>query len=230
MTKHSIMATAAVALAIAFSPVRASAVTLIDGSTTGAYNASLGTILDYGASCLPTPNQFPLANSASGDPSLTITLAPDLSAASAALGNWLGNTITPSGTGWSGGPVAIPASWAVNTETAIIYQFSVTPGVDNLVTASFGVDNGIFLWLDGTFIGGELRPGGASPGEHVFGLGSLSGGTHYLQVLREDHGGGTGYVVSVTGAPGAAVPEPGTLAILGVGLAGLGIAQRRRPA
>ena len=222
----TVTAMAATAIAIAFCPLKASAVVLIDGTTTGAYNASLGTVLDCGAAC---GNVFPLANVASGDPTLTVNSAPDLSAASGFLGNWLSNTITPTGTGWSGAPVAIPATWAINTETAIVYQFSVTQGIDNLVSASFGVDNGIFVWLDGTFVRGELRGGTAIPGEHVFNLGSLSTGTHYLQVLREDHGGATGYNINVTGVAGAtSVPEPGAIALLAVGLLTLGVAARRK--
>lgn len=69
-------------------------------------------------------------NSASGDPTISpIPFEPDLSVASAALGNWLGNPASLNGN-WSG-PQAIPASWAINSETAIIYSISgysnVTP-------------------------------------------------------------------------------------------------------
>ncbi|MDQ3002949.1 MAG: PEP-CTERM sorting domain-containing protein [Fibrobacterota bacterium] len=209
------------------SAVMAVPVTLINGTTQGNYNNSLGTVLDLTNPYLGT-HLFPGANVSTGDPSLNIPAgsAPDLSAASAQLGNWLTNPGALTGS-WSG-PTAIPSGWAVNTETAIVYTLNSATGYD-AVTASFGVDNGVFLWVDGVFQGGYLRPGGASLGEHVFNLGSLSAGTHYLQVLAEDHGGGTGYAIKVTGEVGA-VPEPTTVALMGLGLLGVFAAGRRRKA
>lgn len=200
----------------------ASAATLIDGSTQGLYNNQIGTSLD-GTNPFGGNFMFPGANLANGDPNLDIPAAnePDLSTGSVALGNWLTNPAAPGGL-WSG-PQAIPASWAVNTETAIIYEIDGGAlGFDNVV-ASFGVDNGLFVWLNGTFLGGHLRPGGSSLGEFVLNIGSIGSGTNFLQVLREDHGGSTGYAVSVVGDV-AAVPLPaaGFLMLGGLGaLAGL---------
>lgn len=197
----------------------AGAATLINNATLGLYNNGLGQVLDGSGPA------FPCANVACGDPSLDFGSGspPNLSAASAALGNWLGNTSTPGGS-WSGGPVAIPNTWAINSETAIIY--TLTGALTNVI-ASFGVDNGIFVWLDGVFLGGHMRPGGSTPSEHVFNIGNLGPGTHYLQVLREDHGGATGYDVSVTGDV-AAVPVPAALPLLASGLGAMGFAGWRR--
>ena len=57
-------------------------------------------------------------------------------------------------------------------------------------------------------------------------MGSLGSGTNYLQVLREDHGGLTGYAVEVTGDVNA-VPLPTALPLLAAGLAGLALLGRR---
>ncbi|MDJ0847119.1 MAG: hypothetical protein QNK04_01930 [Myxococcota bacterium] len=104
---------------------------------------------------------------------------------------------------------------------AIVYEFQAAALEE--WEASFGSDNGIYVWLDGVFQGGAIAQGGASLGEHVFDLGTPGEGTHYLQVLLEDHGGRTGYAVSVT-----SVPEPGSATLFVLGLIGLARAARLR--
>lgn len=206
--------------------VSAWAATLIDNSTEGLYNSAIGTSFD-GTNSFGGNFMFPTANSAGGDPRLDIpaTSVPDLSMAAAALGNWLATPLRP-GENWSA-PQAIPASWAVNTETAIIYEIDGgSLGFDNVV-ASFGVDNGIFVWLNGSFLGGHLRPGASVPGEFTIDIGSIGSGSNFLQVLREDHGGGTGFDVSVLGDV-AAVPLPAAGFLLLGGLGALGALRRRR--
>jgi hypothetical protein len=198
----------------------AQAVTLVDGTTLGLYNNSIGNTLNG------TSVAFPAA----GDPTLDFGPGspPDLSAAAAVLGTWLTTPAAPGGA-WSG-PQAIPGGWAVNTETAIIYEIDGGANGFNNVIANFGTDNGIFVWLNGTFLGGHLRPGGVFLGEFSLNIGNLGSGLNYLQVLLEDHGGGTGYAVGVTGDPNdpPGVPVPAALPLLAAGLGALGFAARRR--
>ncbi|MFN4156542.1 MAG: VPLPA-CTERM sorting domain-containing protein [Paracoccaceae bacterium] len=215
-----------VATLLGLSSGAALAATLIDGSTQGLYNAGIG---DLNTGGLP----FPCPNSGCGDPTadfgpgdgapVTAALAGNV-----ALGNWLSNPANPGGS-WSAGPVAIPSSWTVNHETAIIYAINAgTTGLTN-VLASFGVDNGIFVWLNGTFLGGHLRPGFAVAGEFELNIGALAKGTHYLQILREDHGGATDYMVSVTGDP-APVPLPAAGWLMLAGIGSFAAMRRRRKA
>ncbi|MEP6831863.1 MAG: hypothetical protein ABJB74_00655 [Gemmatimonas sp.] len=119
--------------------------------------------------------------------------APNLSAANGVLGNWLTNPLSLNAN-WISSP-AIPNSWTIGTEVAIMYQFN-TLGATNVV-ARFGVDNGIYAWLDGTYLLGRRDPGGVSLGEYTLGLGNLSAGTHFLQLLVEDHGSANGYAVDI---------------------------------
>ena len=212
---------ALVLLALA-APLPAQAVTLVTTSDPGYYNDSIGTVLNLTNGGETGP--FPVFN----DSSLSFPTAPDLSAASGILGNWLADPLNLN-SNWTF-EAAIPNTWTPGTEVAIIYRFD-TLGATNVV-ASFGVDNGMFAWLDGTYLFGERAGGGASAGEYVLNLGNLAAGSHYLQLLLEDHGGSNGYIVNITAdtfVPGPPpVPEPGMLATFGLGLAALGLARRRR--
>lgn len=202
--------------------VSAQAVTLVTTSDPGFYNDSIGTVLNLtngGEGSGP----FPVFD----DSTQSYATAPDLSAASGVLGNWLTDPLHLNSNWTLENP--IPNTWTPGTEVAVIYQFN-TLGATNVV-ASFGVDNGMFAWLDGTYLFGARAGGTASPGEYVLNLGDLSAGTHHLQLLLEDHGGSNGYVVNITAdtfIPGPPpVPEPGMAAVFGTGLIMLALGRRR---
>jgi hypothetical protein len=197
----------------------AHAVLLVQTNDPGYYNHAIGTVLNGTNGGESGP--FPVSN----DASLNFPTAPDLSAAGAALGNWLTDPLHLNAN-WTA-QTAIPNSWMPGTEVAVMYQFN-TAGATNVV-ASFGVDNGIFVWLDGSYLFGARGPGTFVPGEYVVKVGDLSAGTHFLQLVLEDHGVVNGYDVKIsadTFIPG--VPEPSSAALLAIGMAGLACRAARR--
>lgn len=200
-------------------PIASQATIIINDSTHGLYNAGLGDLhgMDGPGGFLPGPNV------SEGDPTLTTTTDPGFAFTPAFGTDWLGGDYT--GGSWSSGPVAIPGTWAVNSETAIVYDFML--GSTSDLHIDVGVDNGIFLWLDGNFLFGATRSGGASLNEYDINVSTLSAGQHSLQILRADHGGGTGYAIQVEATRSVNVPEPIGLALLGIGLTALGFSIKR---
>jgi hypothetical protein len=105
-----------------------------------------------------------------------------------------------------------------------VYAIDAGAGLTN-VNLSLGVDNGVFVWLNGNYLFGARAGGGSFLGEYSLVLSDLVG-LNYLQILREDHGGATGYDISLT-ADARAVPEPASMGLFGLGLLALGVSRRK---
>jgi hypothetical protein len=175
---------------------------LVDGNTPGYYNAALGTVLDGTEPHFPRPLLM-IGITPQNDPTFYPASEPTLAAASAILGNWLTPSELPPNTNWVQ-LTRIPSTWAVNTETAIIYEIDAgCQGIGSL-RGDFDVDNGIYVWVNGKFKFGARAPGLLSPGDQFeyqnIDLGSLPSGKNYIQVLREDSGIANGYKVRITGS------------------------------
>jgi len=193
---------------------------IIDNNTGGLYNNGIGDLsLYYDAS------QFPGPNSSEGDPTVNPLAEPTFFTPEFGA-DWLNGDYT--GGTWASS-LNIPNNWAVNSEVAIVYDFDLLELTD--IHIDFGVDNGIYVWLDGTYVFGAMAPGGASINEYDLDLTALSAGSHSLQILLEDHGGATGYQIAVDAVTSTAVvpvPEPGSMGLIGLGLLGLMGSRRLR--
>ncbi|MEA5620583.1 DUF4114 domain-containing protein [Cronbergia sp. UHCC 0137] len=174
-------------------------VELVNNSTQAYYNDNLGNLYpgdpeDPLAQFFFAPNGTDTQNFFDGQ----YTEAPDLSEISQ-LENWL---VAPEqalqNVFWSE-LQTIPLSWNINDENAIIYEVDGgTTGISDVV-GSFGVDNGLFIWVNGEYKFGANGPGVVEPGEYQVNLGDLNPGRNYIQVLRQDYGGVDGYDVQITG-------------------------------
>lgn len=154
-------------------------------------NASLGRRLDGTGPQFPTPEK--------DDPTLQFATAPDLSPVAALLGPWLDARRPPDTSRWVEAPRGV-TEWAPNDELAAVYPFTLDQPAR--LVARFGVDNGVFVWLDGHYLFGAIGPGAAYDGEYTVDFGVVAAGTHHLQLLLEDHGVICGFRMDVQSVPG----------------------------
>ena len=146
--------------------------------------------------------------------------APDTTA------RWISNSSTGASIEGASALYAIDftvTDWAV-AAASITFNFSV----DNQLGS--GVNEGLFL--NGTALSGSTT-GGNFNAVYTFTRSDIASllvnGTNTLYINTTDVGGPAGLIFSATIST-VAVPEPGMVALLGLGLAGLGLARRRSPA
>jgi cysteine-rich repeat protein len=164
----------------------------VNDNTRGYYNNSLGSFIGDGV------------NWPSGTPAGTTGPQPEPTfppSVVASLGTWLtdpASTIANRATNnWSDDAICIPKNWTVTEEVAILYPFTLAAPTH--LFGNFGVDNGIYVWVDGVYKFGDEEFGGASAYEYYdVDLGTFPAGTHYLQVLLSDEGVVRDYYISVT--------------------------------
>jgi hypothetical protein len=134
------------------------------------------------------------------DPTVTLTSAPDLSAASGVLGSWLTNPGAAIGSGDWSSLQSIPQTWNFRAEDAIIYAIDGGEGGITDVRGNFAVDNGVIVYVNGVWKFGRVQPGGSPKWEYSdIDLGNLPPGISYIQIIRSDSGGARSWDNLITG-------------------------------
>lgn len=182
------------------------------------------------------------------DSTWTAGSGPFSSGGSGTFGADLGNVNGPFAPGATQPLPSTFTSWAVNADPYVRYQFTLA--APTALTLWMAVDNGISsIYLNGVSTTATFNAEGqAFRWEHVLDIGEsyTFTGVNVLALQLEDHGGATAFDMMLTGNDEAShtvfstnppptpptrsnnVPEPGTLALLALGMLGPVWMRRRR--
>ena len=220
-------------MALAASPAAALTIHVDQDSTWRYVNATPGT-----TQAVPL-NWF----SSSFDDSGWSTGAAPFTSNTANPASTFGSDFANAGTPFGGSAPAIPSSgtlWNVGFDPYVRIHFNLA--APEALTIWLAVDNGInSMYLNGTQATGSVNAEGQGfRWEHVFDIGAqyTVAGDNVLALQLEDHGGATAFMAVVTSDDSnsnpvfttnpPAVPEPGTLAVLAIGIGAMGLLRRRQ--
>jgi hypothetical protein len=128
------------------------------------------------------------------------------------------------------GPLSGHTYWAANTDLALQTTFNFNGTLNGNLNLNVASDNGFLVFLNGQLLAKDNAEGFTNYWEYSYSLNpsALVQGLNTLQILAEDHGGATFFDMALTGDVVAAVPEPGLLALLGLGFLGMFVARRNK--